>query len=140
MSLYLGIDPGKSGAAALITHASQVVSIQKFDATEKDISDWFDQHGDCEMAVVEIVTRPCKLVQSYGFLRGMLVARDIRREFIASTKWQVPFGLRKKKSETQTQKKNRHKARAQEIFPGVTIDHANADALLLAEYCRRLNT
>ena len=34
--------------------------------------------------------------------------------------------------------KNVTKRRAQELFPGARVTHAVADALLLAEYCRRL--
>jgi hypothetical protein len=35
--------------------------------------------------------------------------------------------------------KNVSKARAQELFPALKITHATADALLIAEYGRRLN-
>lgn len=37
-------------------------------------------------------------------------------------------------------KKNRHKAKAQQLFPAWHITHATADALLIAEYARRKAT
>ena len=47
---------------------------------------------------------------------------------------------RRGKGETPAQKKNRHKALAEELFPEVKrVTHANADALLIAEYGRRIN-
>jgi hypothetical protein len=36
-------------------------------------------------------------------------------------------------------KKQRNKAKAEELFPGQRITHATADALLIAEYCRRIH-
>ena len=150
MSLYLGVDPGKSGAAALITHASAIVSVQKFDVTEMDICEWFGGDASHLAGVVGIleyvssmpkdgVVSAFKFGTSYGFLRGMLLVHGIRFATVTSSKWQRTFGLISKKGETKTHKKNRHKARAQELFPGVKVTHAIADALLLADYCRGLN-
>lgn len=51
--------------------------------------------------------------------------------------WQKPFRLPTQKKAGNTAKKNTHKARAQELFPGLKITHAVADALLIAEYGRR---
>jgi hypothetical protein len=41
-------------------------------------------------------------------------------------------------NEASRAKKALHKERAQALFPGVRVTHALADALLLAEYARRL--
>lgn len=59
-------------------------------------------------------------------------------ELVAPSVWQRAFVLAGgPRDEGITAKKNRHKARAQELFPNLKITHACADALLLAEYCRR---
>jgi hypothetical protein len=41
------------------------------------------------------------------------------------------------KDETSTEKKNRHKAAAVRLFPGVKVTHKVADAILIAEFARR---
>ena len=65
-----------------------------------------------------------------------MTAAGIRWEYVTPQKWQREFGLILPKL-SNTDKKNRHKAVAQQLFPDVKITHAIADALLIAEYCRR---
>ena len=81
-----------------------------------------------------------KFGQSYGALEALIVASGIPLERVTPVVWQRAFGLLRKKGETQVEKKNRHKARAQELFPSIGITHAIADALLLAEYARRFGS
>jgi len=84
------------------------------------------------------VSSTFKFGQNFGTLLGILAALGIPHERITPGKWQKEFGLiRRDKNETITEKKNRHKARAQELFPAVRVTHAVADALLIAEFCRR---
>jgi hypothetical protein len=75
--------------------------------------------------------------QNYGHLIMALIAAGIPFERVTPRKWQGEFGLLKKPGETDTQKKNRHKQRAAELFPTFRMTHAIADACLIAEYCRR---
>lgn len=136
---YLGLDPGASGGAALITPAFQVLETLKFkDATEIDIAEWF-KNMDGVFAVCEKVnampkqgvSSSFKFGASYGFLRGLLAANDIQREFVRPAVWQRSLGCLSRGD------KNVTKAKAQELFPGVTVTHAIADALLLAAYARK---
>ena len=83
------------------------------------------------------VTSMFNFGKSYGNLEAFLVAAAIPFERVTPSVWQREFGLIKKKGETHTQKKNRHKSLAQELFPSVKVTHAVADALLIAEYGRR---
>jgi len=69
--------------------------------------------------------------RSFGFCQGMLVAARIRFELARPQKWQTALDCRTGGD------KNISKARAQALFPGVKVIHANADALLLAEFARR---
>lgn len=140
MNYFLGVDPGKSGGAALITPAYQVVSTIKFSETEKDISDWFvDIPPSRVVACIERVhsmpkqgvASSFKFGQSYGFLRGLLIAREIRFEAVTPGVWQKAMGCLSRGD------KNVTKSKAQEIFPQVKVTHAIADALLLAEFARR---
>lgn len=68
------------------------------------------------------------------------LAAGLRVEYVSPQKWQRALGLLSKGrglGQGDTAKKNRNKAKAQELFPGVKVTHAIADALLLAEYGRR---
>jgi crossover junction endodeoxyribonuclease RuvC len=142
MTYFLGVDPGASGGAALITESYEVITVVKFSETERDISEWFRTlfTGTGIHAVIERVhsmpkqgvASSFKFGQSYGFLRGMLIAHAVPFEAVTPGKWQKALGCLSRGD------KNVTKAKAQEIFPGVKVTHAIADALLLAAYaCSR---
>jgi hypothetical protein len=77
--------------------------------------------------------------QHYGEIRGVLAALKLRTEYIRPQDWQKILGIPKKaKTESKTQWKNRLKAKAQELFPAIKVTLATADALCIAEVCRRL--
>lgn len=139
--IYIGVDPGGSGAIACLS--DEGVAFTKNSETETDVCDWLvenglrDGYGTC--ALIERVhsmpkqgvASSFKFGQSYGFLRGLLIACKIPFEEVSPVKWQTAMGCRSGGD------KNVTKARAQQLFPKVKITHANADALLIAEYCRR---
>ena len=72
--------------------------------------------------------------QSYGFLRGMLIASEVPFDEVLPVKWMTKLSCRTKGN------KNITKAKAQQLFPELKITHAIADALLIAEYCRQLRS
>lgn len=142
--MYLGVDPGANGGAVLITHAQQVASVLKFkDATEDDIARWIEQipngaPADLSACCEHVHSMPkqgvassFKFGVSYGVVRGILAAHKIRRSFVSPSKWQRAIGCLSKGD------KNVTKAKAQELFPHEKWTHATADAVLIAEYCRR---
>lgn len=141
----IGIDPGKSGGLAVIDPT--YCSIFAMKKTEREVADWLREAGrhPHRFAYIEKVgampgqgvTSMFSFGQSYGFLRGCLISLGIPFEEVTPAKWQREFSLLKKKGETNTQKKNRHKAKAQQLFPGLKITHATADALLIMEWGRR---
>jgi Holliday junction resolvasome RuvABC endonuclease subunit len=146
--VYIGIDPGKSGSiAAIVEHGeSQYIHWLKNAETEQDLSQWVWQllgdkpedhfayienvHSTPQMGVTSAFT----FGDSLGFLRGLLTAHQIPFEKVTPQKWQKVMGCLSKSD------KNVTKAAAQRLFPREKITHANADALLLAEYCRRVRT
>jgi crossover junction endodeoxyribonuclease RuvC len=77
------------------------------------------------------VSSTFKFGVNYGFLRGMLTAHKIPFEEVTPQKWQKAMGCLSKGN------KNVTKAKAQQLFPNLKITHKVADALLIAEYCRR---
>jgi hypothetical protein len=77
---------------------------------------------------------------SYGMLLAFLTVADIPHAEVHSTTWQTAFGLRGKGSGKLHGRTRRHKdflkGKAQCLFPNLRVTLYNADALLLAEYCR----
>jgi crossover junction endodeoxyribonuclease RuvC len=114
-------------------------------ATERDVWQWLRPEPDLTydgqfFAIIEKVhsmpkqgvASSFKFGQSYGFLRGCLVASGIPFEEVSPQVWQKELGCLSKGD------KNVTKARAQSLFPQLRITHATADALLICEYARRL--
>jgi hypothetical protein len=144
--MYLGIDPGCNGCIALLDWNGKPVEYLKLkDATEADIAKFVHENlvglNEVTAAVEFVRSTPQMGVvsaftfgRSYGFLRGVLAANGIRREDVTPQKWQAELGCRSKGD------KNVTKAKAQELWPEEKITHANADALLIAEYARRMKT
>ena len=68
-----------------------------------------------------------------GQLEGIITALGLPLERIAPQVWQKALGCLSKGDKNVTKRK------AQELFPSLKITHATADALLIAEYGRRVN-
>ncbi len=133
-----------------------------------DIWAWFHLHAECSRyveyhAVIEKVggfianyspTEKYKKGQGvgagpamfnfgacYGALQMALVASFGQERSLTVTPraWQGGLGISpRKKSESTTDWKNRLKSVAQSLFPDTQVTLKTADALLIAEYCRRL--
>ena len=69
--------------------------------------------------------------RGYGALLMALTAARIPFDVVQPAKWQQGLGCRSGGDKHVT------KRRAQQLFPSVTVTHALADALLIAEFCRR---
>ena len=157
--LYLGIDPGVSGAASLIksngqpplTTTIKLEHIKFKDATEHEIAEWFRDVADTDSIVPSVkaviervhsmpkqgVASSFKFGQSYGFLRGLLCGLSIEFYEVTPQQWQKDM-----KCLTRGDK-NVSKAAAHRLWPRYTnqITHANADSLLLARWlCQKENT
>ena len=143
--IYIGIDPGMSGGLAIIYDSwSEPAPCAFGKMTERDIHEHIngmrEHYSDNEIfAMLEKVnafpgqgvSSTWKFGQSYGFLRGILTASGIPFELVTPQTWQKAMGC------LTGGDKNISKAAAQRLFPSVKITHAIADALLIAEYCRR---
>lgn len=140
MAAYLGIDPGASGGIALVRGLGDAEVI-KMPPTETDLWDAFSELvARAKFAMIENVhampkqgvSSTFKFGKSYGFLRCCLIASKIPFEAVTPRKWQSTLGCLSKGD------KNVTKAKAQELFPSIKVIHATADALLIAEYARRV--
>lgn len=149
--IFLGVDPGKSGGFAVLRPSlmdENRIGAVKMHETYKDmwsfVSD-ISMKGQVHAALEDIrkvyipgvgAKSHRVLGESYGSICMALTAAEIPFYNVSPVQWQRDLHLISKKGEAPKEKKKRHKARAQELFPELTVTHAVADALLLAEWCR----
>jgi len=140
---YIGIDPGKHGAMAIVTDG--VILTVPFDETA-----YIEalEYVDTEAAVCCLehvgsmpgqgVTSMFSFGENFGFIRGVLQTYGIRYELVRPQKWKKEFSV--------TADKNASCAVAHRLFPNVSLkrtercrtdDDGIAEALLMAEYARR---
>ena len=145
----IGIDPGKCGGITIITSDLLFIlptSIEKL--TEADINYLimgFKSMGACHCFIEKVgaargqgVTSMFTFGQNYGFWRGLLTAHQIPFEEVAPTVWQPAMKCKTRGKSTKDEHKRQLKQRAQQLFPSIDITLATADALLIAEYGRRV--
>jgi len=141
MRYYLGIDPGKSGACVILSEdLKQVIHLAYNKVTPHDIAAQIILYREVIVKAYfegvnampgQGVSSTFKFGENYGFWRGLLTGLEIPFERVYPLKWQTAMSCRTGGN------KNISKARAQELFPKIKVTHAIADALLIAEYCRR---
>lgn len=137
---YIGLDPGVSGGIAVLNEFGTLKLAVKMPPTEMDVLEFLREHGGSGKAALEFVrsspqmgvTSAFTFGRGYGGLKMALLACGIACVEVTPQKWQSALGCRTGGD------KNVSKRKAQELFPMFKVTHHTADALLLAEYCRRL--
>ena len=141
--MILGIDPGKNGAATLLSNTGQIIDIIEFNkTTEHDICEAIKEHKNivsdlfcfiekCHSMPKQGVSSSFKFGNVYGFIRGAITMSHVPFEFVTPQVWQKALGCLSKGD------KNITKAKAQQLFPDEKITHSKADSILIAEYGRR---
>jgi hypothetical protein len=155
--MFGGIDPGQNGGLALLRCANngEVISYGSWNFRNRTDRDIFSilKHDAVPVTDQESVfflvekqgVRPktdrpkniATLHDQAGMLRGFLVALKIPFEYVQPGIWQRHYGLIFPAKTKPTVKKNKHKQRAQELYPLKPVTLATCDALLIAEYARR---
>lgn len=153
LAVYIGIDPGVGGGLAVLSGTGEVLSAVGMPETPHDIGAWFKAHlyhadgqPRAARAVLEHVwsspgwghAGAFTFGKSFGRLEQVLADADVVHELAVPRKWQKAMGVVIPKDTPPTARKNISKARAQQLFPTSSVTHAVADAMLIAEYCRRL--
>jgi len=149
----IGIDPGKSGAIAVLSADSTILSLHDMPLNKagevsivglRDIMLTFSK-GDracievCHGMKFDGKTQSTSSMLNYGMhvgmLQGMLFMQDVMYKEVQSTSWMSAFGVRGKTSGNYNGFK-----KCAELFSGVDLGKKNgrADALMIAEYLRRL--
>lgn len=138
----MGIDPGKSGGIAVISlDGSRYAAESMIKKTVKDRFDLLRFHSEfVKYTFIEKVhgmpndgpNRAFKFGRNYGEWHGLLTSLGYAYEEVLPVTWQ-----RNLKCLTGGDKRI-SKNKAEQMFPGVRVTHATADALLIAEYGRRV--
>lgn len=153
MTLYIGIDPGKTGGIVAVS-GEGIRFASKLPETEGDTYELL--HGICRdseqvfVVIEQVHAMPGKVAggkrvsmgatsaftfgRGYGFLRGCLTALAVPWEECPPQRWQKAMHCLTKGD------KNVSKAMAQRLWPCTKWTHATADAALIAEYNRRVRT
>lgn len=144
--IYIGIDPGQTGAMAAISPEGAIV----FDFDNSEALAFLRlNRAEVRLSAVEKVSAmpkqgvssTFKFGTNYGIWQGRLEACGIPYILVTPQKWQ------KAVFDSGTRGKDRKAmsiAMARRLFPDLSQDlrrkkdHGRADALLIAEYCRRL--
>lgn len=163
--IVVGIDPGQSGGIAKLKQDGSrwLPSAIRMPGTEQGISDYLwslyreSIEGNCEILCFLEHIQPMPIIKRkktatgevreevnpglnqmggfmchYGFLRGALVTIGLPFEDLRPQAWQKLLGCMTRGN------KNISKSRAQQLFPSMTITHAIADSLLIAEAGRKI--
>ena len=143
--IYIGIDPGTSGALAMISEGRAAKVIPWSPEAYRDALAGVSLANEYAIACLEKVgampgqgvTGMFNFGKNYGHIIGLLEANGIPYELVTPKKWQKEFGVTDKNSSIEVCKR---------LFPGVSLrrtercrkdDDGLAEALLMAEYARR---
>ena len=144
---YIGIDPGKDGALAVIIDSGKA-SIVPFDqdAYRLVLRQFCMQARMAQTRAVlehvgampgQGVTSMFSFGENFGYLKGLLEAFEIPYELVRPQRWKKEYGISGKNQSVEVCKR---------LFPGVSLrrterckkDHDGmAEALLMAEFARR---
>lgn len=142
---YIGIDPGKDGALAIIREGGVLVIPFGVEEYRDTLMAFLSGSMAAVCCLEHVSSMPKQGVTStfnfgvnFGFIQGLLTAYSIPYELVRPQKWKKEFSLSKDK--------NASIAVCHRLFPSVSLrrterctkDHDGmAEALLMAEYARR---
>lgn len=138
---FIGIDPGVQGGIAVLDALGAVIGVHRRPADNRDMLQVFELYagsGPVRAALEYVRSSPQMGVASsftfgrgYGAIEMALIAANIPYYDVHPRRWQTKLNCLSRGD------KNITKVRAAKLWPGTKITHANADALLIAEWCRR---
>ena len=143
--IYIGIDPGKLGAMAIIWHTGDVEVIPFDKAGYINAIARANETDECKCCLEHVSAMPRQGVTStfsfgenFGWIQGILDAYGVSYELVRPLKWKREFSV--------TADKNSSIAVCKRLFPDVSLkrtencrkdDDNLAESLLLCEYARR---
>jgi hypothetical protein len=165
----LAIDPGESGGLAWTdSNGTQCLAMPPTDGDILDLLRSIKASG-VDRCVIEQVggftgegqpgSRMFNFGESYGFVKGCLMALGFRMELVTPQRWQKELCMAKEpkqkfskamtaeqrkaaksfNAKIKTRWKNRLKERAQQLYPEQTVTLKTADSLLILDYAKNLS-
>lgn len=139
--IFIGIDPGVSGAITALDENGKVVALTKMPQTMGELLSFLQQFTDNDTTcyLEKVHARPgdgaasmFKFGQGFGWLQMALLAAKIKTIEVLPNTWMRGLGIKsKKKDETKTAYKNRLKFVVEQLFPDQKVTLWNSDALLI---------
>lgn len=156
MKVRIGIDPGANGACVALYEDGKIEEVRFGKSTNKEIWLFFEDIAfhDAFCVLEQVGAMPGQGVNSMftfgknvGFVIGLLVASGIAYQETVPRSWQKALGITPRykpkqgnsgTEETKPEFKKRLKQKAEQLYPSHKITTDTADALLIAEFCKRL--
>lgn len=148
--LFLGIDPGQTGALAVINNDRSVLLLEDWPGDERQAAllistaTVIDVNGDLTCAIEKVsampgqgVTSMFKFGQNFGIWLGILAAFQIPFELVRPQKWQKGIISKAMDKKPAIAAAGRLFPRAEITGPRGGGKDGRADALLIAYYCMR---
>ena len=145
MKTFIGIDPGKSGALAILHEDGQVETYTFDSAVYATVLDHVSKNTDPICCLEKVGAMPGQGVVSmfnfghnFGFIEGVLTATKVPYQLVPPQTWKKEFSL--------TSDKAKSIEVCQKLFPNANLMATNrsrkpsdgiAEAVLMAEYARR---
>lgn len=146
--IIIGLDPGSSGAIAVLDSDGKVIDVTKMPETCLDIYCYLaDAMKDADETICcledvghgipgQSSSATAKFARHCGHLEMALTALKVKTITARPQLWQKIYHLGRSSEYSKHEWKNRLKAKAQQLFPNIKVTLINADALLIAEYAR----
>lgn len=146
--IYIGIDPGKKGAMAILREDGSSIIYPFSEAGYKEVlADYSTENFKCRArcCLEHVSAMPgngsvsmFNFGENFGFIQGLLTAYEIPYELVRPQKWKKEFSI--------SSDKNQSIDVCKRLFPNADLrrtercrkdDDGFAEALLMAEYARR---
>jgi len=152
MKCYIGIDPGSSSGCIAVIHlddAGNINGTMTWEFAKHTTKEWFEQlkllehtfHEECMAVLEKVHGMPGMGVQgvsafmkNVGHIEMALLALGIPFKEVTPQTWMKHYGMKKKKTESKPQWKQRLRERLQRIMPEFKVTNNTADAMLIAYY------
>ena len=152
MKRWIGIDPGASGAIAMIPEEGDIEIYPLENGNIRRLCrDW--SWDDCICCLEKVGARPGQGVSSMftfgrgvGYITGVLESHYIPYQEITPVKWKSEFGCNLGRDSSTKERKEADIAVCKKLYPNVSLrrtercrsdDDGYADALLMATYAKR---
>jgi Holliday junction resolvasome RuvABC endonuclease subunit len=150
MKCYIGIDPGSSSGCIAIIYLDDkgnVFRTSTIEFAKYTTREWLDRLSDCikgyePLCILEKVhgmpdmgvTSVSVFMKNVGHIEMALLALGIPFKEVTPQTWMKHYGMKKEKTESKTQWKQRLRERLQRIMPEFRVTNNTADAMLIAYY------